>query len=562
VRNGAEAWSRPEGLSAAVAAQWAEIPEEESLARALEAEAHSNPLSAYIHRIKRHINDLQYLPDYLQRLPVRFLSSILPGESASQKPGTLVRDSFGFSKLAIAATERGRVYGLDVGNQGNIIWSLKAFDIPAGDKWDVRSITVDNSNGATTILGSDGRSIAVAAASGSTISTEEFENVPQIDTAVVVDSESGRWLLPIPVGGNPGKVPAAKAPKDILVVIGDNGEVRGLTFEVKGDYAYPVVAWSFKDPLGQKITNVAARPSHDPVASIGKVLGDRTVLYKYLNPNVVLVTAVTAASSTASFYLLDTVSGDILHSVTHEGMDVTQPITSVLTENWFAYSLWSDTLAGTSLPASKGYQLIVSDMFESELPNDRGPLGATSNSSSLEPSDIPNAEPSIPHIVTQSFLIPEAISHIAVSQTRQGITTRELICTLAASNAIVGLPRPILDPRRPVGRDPTPQEQEEGLFRYHPVLEFDPQLIITHNREVVGVKNVITSPALLESTSLVFAYGIDVFGTRVNPSQAFDILGKAFNKLSLVGTVAALAVGVIVLAPMVCISIKTWLFLC
>ena len=76
-------------------------------------------------------------------------------------------------------------------------------------------------------------------------------------------------------------------------------------------------------------------------------------------------------------------------------------------------------------------------------------------------------------------------------------------------------------------------------------------MIITHKREVLGVKDIITSPALLESTSIVFAYGIDIFGTHVAPSAAFDILGKGFNKLSLVGTVVALAVGVAVLAPMV-----------
>jgi hypothetical protein len=551
IRNGAEAWSRPEGLSGAAAAQWAEIPEEETLAKVLEAEAHSNPLSAYIHRVKRHVNDLQYLPAYLQQLPLRILSSILPGEAKPQKPGRPVRDSFGFNKLAIVATQRGRVYGLDVGNRGRIIWSLKAFDIVPGTTWDVRGIAVENSNGSTIIRGSKGELIVLRTATGEILEISEPGTMPPVTTAVVVDSASGRWFLPIGPDGIPAKLSAAEAPKDSLVVLGANGEVRGLKYETHGSDAHPIVTWTFKPALGQRVINVAARPAHDPVASIGKVLGDRNVLYKFLNPNVVLVTSVADTASTASLYLLDTVSGDILYSITHEGVDISQPITSTLTENWFAYSLWSDGLATSSLPASKGYQLIISEMFESEIPNDRGPLGATTNASSLEPSEIPNAEPAIPYVVTQSFLISEPISHMSVTQTRQGITTRELLCTLPSSNSIIGIPRAILDPRRPVGRDPTPQEQEEGLFRYQPVLEFDPKLIITHNREVIGIKNVITTPALLESTSLVFAYGIDVFGTRVTPSAAFDILGKAFNKLSLVATVAALAVGVFVLAPMV-----------
>ena len=551
VRNGAEAWSRPEGLSGAVAATWAEIPESESLAKSLEAEAHSNPLSAYIHRVKRHINDLRYLPDYLQAVPERLLSSILP-ETTSHVPGPLASDSFGFNKIVIVATQRGRVYGLDTGNHGNVIWNVKAFAVPAGRKWDVKGIWVENTKGIATIRGSDGEYILVQTTTGVKVETMKPGSWPPVTSAVAVDSPSGKWFLPIGADGNPGEVPKEWAPSENLVVQGSNGELRGLKFETKGLNAEPVVAWTFLPGNGQKITNVVARPVHDPVASIGRVLGDRSVLYKYLNPNTVLVTAVSDTSSTASFYLLDSVSGSILFTTTHTGVDTHQPITSALTENWFVYSLWSDVLSSSaSLSASKGYQIVIAELYESAIPNDRGPLGATDKSSSLEPSDLPNAEPALPHVLTQSFLIPEVISHMSVTSTKQGITTRQLLCSLPSSNSIVGIPRGFLDPRRPVDRDPTVPEQEEGLFRYSPVIDFDPKMIITHKREVIGVKNIITSQALLESTSLVFAYGVDIFGTRVAPSAAFDILGKGFNKLSLVATVVALGLGVAVLAPMV-----------
>ena len=550
VRNGAEAWSRPEGLSGAVAATWAEIPESESLAKSLEAEAHSNPLSAYIHRVKRHFNDLQYLPAYLQAVPERLLSSIVP-QVTSQTVGPLVHDSFGFNKIVIVATQRGRVYGLDTGNHGNIIWNLKAFDVPAGRKWDVKGIWVENTKGIATIRGSDGEYILVRTTDGINIETMKPGSWPPVTSAAVVDSPSGTWFLPIGVDGNPGEVPKEWAPSGTVVVKGSNGEIRGLKFETKGLNAQPIVAWTFQPATGQRVTSVVARPTHDPVASIGRVLGDRSVLYKYLNPNVVLVTAVSETAADASFYLIDSVSGSILYTTTHTGVDTTQPITSALTENWFAYSLWSDVLSTSTLSGSKGYQIVISELYESAIPNDRGPLGATDNSSSLEPSDVPNAEPALPHVITQSFLIPEAISHMSVTSTKQGITTRQLLCSLPSSNSIIGITRQILDPRRPVDRDPTLPEQEEGLFKYHPVIEFDPKMIITHKREVIGVKDIIASPALLESTSLVLAYGVDVFGTRVAPSAAFDILGKGFNKLSLVATVVALGLGVAVLAPMV-----------
>jgi hypothetical protein len=558
VRNGVEAWTRPEGLSGAVAAEWAEIPESETLAQSLEAEAHSNPLSAYIHRVRRHANDLQYLPDYLSALPKRLLSSIFPDVQLSA-PGVLARDSFGFSKLVVVATQRGRLYGLDSGNQGAIIWSMKAFEIPQGKKWDVNGIWIEHSRGLTTVRGSEGDYIMVKTTTGEKVEKMNPGSWPHTTGAVVVDSASGKWFLPIGLDGQPGEVPSAWAPKDTVVVQGDNGEVRGLKFETKGLNAEPIVQWTFSPVAGQRIINVVTRPAHDPVASIGNVLGDRTVLYKYLNPNLLLVTAVSDESSTAFFYLLDSISGDILYSASHDGVDTTQPIASILTENWFAYSLWADILSTTdSLPGAKGYQIILSELYESGVANDRGPLGDASNSSSLQPSEIPDAEPALPHVVTQSFIIPEPISHMSVTQTRQGITTRQLLCTLANSNAIAGVPRNVLNPRRPVGRDPTASEMEEGLFRYSPVVDFSPNIILTHKREVIGIKKIITSPAVLESTSLLFAYGIDVFGTRVAPSAAFDILGKAFNKLSLVATVLALAAGVTVLAPMVSLPVSTY----
>jgi hypothetical protein len=93
---------------------------------------------------------------------------------------------------------------------------------------------------------------------------------------------------------------------------------------------------------------------------------------------------------------------------------------------------------------------------------------------------------------------------------------------------------------------------EEGLFKHNPVLEFEPKWIFSHKREILSLRRIITSPSLLESTSLVFSHGmIDIFGTRLAPIGGFDMLGKGFSKLQLVGTVFALAIGTGVVAPMV-----------
>ena len=69
--------------------------------------------------------------------------------------------------------------------------------------------------------------------------------------------------------------------------------------------------------------------------------------------------------------------------------------------------------------------------------------------------------------------------------------------------------------------------------------------------QVANIRHILTSPALLESTSLVFAYGLDLFFTRVAPSGTFDILSENFNKAQLVLTISGLAVAIVVTKPMV-----------
>jgi hypothetical protein len=70
-------------------------------------------------------------------------------------------------------------------------------------------------------------------------------------------------------------------------------------------------------------------------------------------------------------------------------------------------------------------------------------------------------------------------------------------------------------------------------------------------RQVAGVREILTAPALLESTSLVFAYGLDLFGTRVAPSKTFDVLSESFNKAQLALTVLGLAGAIVMTGPAV-----------
>ena len=554
-RNGEILWARPEGLTGIVAAGFVESSGAHELLEDLAVESHSSLIGAYIHRLKRHAKQLQYLPDWLRGLSGRILPSVMSivddsDDKASSFP------AFGFNKIAIVATASGRLAALDMGNNGLLLWSVQAVSVPAGETWNV--ISIDQEKGGAIVRGARGAFLGVATSTGEILERHPEDGNPSLKISLQIATSHARIeSMTVHRDGSLGASANADLASNVVIVTeGDDNIIRGWKVLKGGKRS---LVWSFAPIAGQQIQDVQIPPAHDPVASIGKALGDRNVLYKYLNPNLFLVTTIGLEDSTATFYIIDSTSGSVIYSARHTGVDTSESISSTLTENWFSYSLFSESAAAIAGAAQaehekvRGYQLVVSELYESPFPNDRGPLGGSGNSSTVRPLTADGAEiTENPFVISQTFLIPGPIAYMTTTSTLQGITPRSLLCTLPGINALMSIPRYILDPRRPVGRDPTPLEAEEGLFRYNPVLEFEPKWLLSHKRDLLSISKVITTPSKLESTSLLLAYGdVDIFGTRVSPIGTFDMLGKGFSKLQLVGTVAALAIGTSLLAPFV-----------
>ena len=501
IRGGTPVWQRPEVLASTVSATFAATAEVEAFAHELEIEAHSNFISAYLHRVTRHIQDLQKLPDVLLGLPQRFSNGVFGTTAESSISG----DVFGFHQIIACATRNGRVVAFDAAAANKVLWSKDVGKLQAGEAW--RPTIKTASNGALYItIGDRPPLVALNATTGAVVTT------PDLTTSPTPDSKSVFFRLQT----------------DGILAAGKPGIKAGGGL------------WHFVPADNEHVVTFVPRPVNDPVASIGKVLGDRRVLYKYLSPNIALLVTANEDARSATFHILDTITGSTLHADLQREVDLNAPISAIITENWYAYSYTAES--ADNMP--KGHHLVVGELFESSAPNDRGALGEKSNSSSLQ-------QPPKPYVLTKSYQIPEAISKLAITRTRQGITSRQLLAVLAESSSVVGIPYQVIDPRRPVGRDPSKDEQMEGLVRYIPTIEFDPKWYLNHKREVLGIKDVITSPALVESTSLVFAYGHDLFGTRLSPSSSFDVLGKDFNKFQMLATVAGLAIVTFVVAPLV-----------
>ncbi|GBE89377.1 hypothetical protein SCP_1600380 [Sparassis crispa] len=75
-------------------------------------------------------------------------------------------------------------------------------------------------------------------------------------------------------------------------------------------------------------------------------------------------------------------------------------------------------------------------------------------------------------------------------------------------------------------------------------------IVACENHQVAQTRRIITSPAPLESTSLVFAYRLDLSFTRVVPSSSFDVLSENFNKAQLVFAVGGVSLAIVIAKPM------------
>ena len=131
-----------------------------------------------------------------------------------------------------------------------------------------------------------------------------------------------------------------------------------------------------------------------------------------------------------------------------------------------------------------------------------------------------------------------------MTKTKQGISIREFMLGLL-SGQVYGLNKRYLDVRRP-NRKPTSEDQEEGLIQYRSVLDYNPKLAVTRADFVPKVKEIVSSVTMLESTSLVIMYGLDIYCTLRKPSQSFDMLSEDFNYSSLLGTIAVLGLATLV----------------
>lgn len=236
------------------------------------------------------------------------------------------------------------------------------------------------------------------------------------------------------------------------------------------------------------------------------MLADRSVLYKYINPN--LVAVVTQGNDPIHKYilnihLLDAVSGAIIFSMSHRRAK--GPVNIVHSENWLTYSFFNEKVRRIEVTSIELYE------------------GKTQSNSTVWSS---LGSPPLPLIERQIYIMPANISVLRETITEKGITNKHILFGLTSGN-ILEMSWALLDPRRP---STNPEKaREEGIIPYIPELPVQSESLLNYNQTVERLKGIHTSPSGLESTCLVIAYGLDIFVTRVAPSKTFDLLKEDFD---------------------------------
>jgi len=472
----------------------------------------------FVSRIKRHVS-------LLQSLVLAVTDFRLSGASESN-PG-VGGDRFGLRKMVIGVTKQGKMYGLD-SKTGTILWQ-KMFPGQGTALHIQRDGRTDNDLAQAVLVYRHARStfylMMFNPLTGAVISHQA--SPLELDQALLLPElpqDNSRPLLLVGKDSSAQVFPAtalsylSTAPK-MFVVTEREGTLTGNLVTVTGSGVSLVPVWSMGSP-GTKILEIRTRRAEEKVHSAGRVMADRSVLFKYMNPNLALVMSEGLDSSSKTFItvqVVDLVTGKVFFSATHK--KVLPPFHVVHSENWAVYSYFNDKARRT--------ELVSLEMYEGK---------EQSNATMF--SSIDNTV--VPLVERQAYILPMAnVLSIEETLTSKGITSKHLLVG-TSTGAVLDLPLHMVDPRRPALSTPA-HLREPGIPPYTPEIPVPPESILNYNQSVEGIRGIVTSPSGLESTALVLVYGLDLYGTRVAPSKGFDLIKDDFEHLM----IAAVLVGLL-----------------
>ncbi|KAJ7965963.1 ER membrane protein complex subunit 1 [Quillaja saponaria] len=570
VQQGAIVWSREDGLASVVDVVTSELPVEK--------------VGVSVAKVEQNL--FEWLKGHLLKLKGTLMLAspedvvaIQALRLRSSEKSKMTRDHNGFRKLLIVLTRAGKLFALHTGD-GRVVWSVLLLSLRKSDacehpvslnlyQWQVPHHHAMDENPSVLVIGRC-RPILDAPSFISFVDTytgkelnslDLVQSVTQVIPLPYTDSTEQRLHLLIDINQQAYLYP--KTPEAIGIlqnefsnvywysVDADNGVIKGhalkssCVHEVVDEYCFNSRdLWSVVfPPESENIIATVTRKSNEVVHTQAKVMAEQDVMYKYISRNLLFVATVapkargeigtaTPEESWLVVYIIDTVTGRILHRMAHHGSQ--GPVHAVFSENWVVYHYFN-------LRAHR-YEMSVIEIYDQSRADNKDVWKLVLGKHNLTS---PISSYSRPEVISksQSYFFTHSVKTIAVTSTAKGITSKQLLIG-TIGNQVLALDKRYLDPRRSV--NPTQAEKEEGIIPLTDSLPIMSQSYITHSLKVEGLRGVVTVPAKLESTTLVFAYGVDLFFTRMAPSRTYDSLTEDFSYALLLITIVALIAAIFV----------------
>jgi len=264
----------------------------------------------------------------------------------------------------------------------------------------------------------------------------------------------------------------------------------------------------------------AASPEHRMWEHVPvHIKGDASILYKYINPNLLVVVSedISNKTNTSSLnvYALDAVTGHVLHQSHIVGG--AQPVNLVVCDNWITMHYWNQR--------RPRFEITVIELFQAKADDGPWEILFGGKQAGNHTKSAHHLETPVP--LQQTYIFPAGVTTMGVTATLKGITPRSIIMALTTEH-IFRLSKDMLNPRRPHTSTGSGGDRDKGsipsqfaptkdelLPPYAPVMPLKPNDVLTYYNPMGQVTGIKSSPTALESTSLVFCYGLDLFFTPV-----------------------------------------------
>lgn len=442
-------------------------------------------------------------------------------------------DTFGFGKLIIFYdAEKKYVVATDSEN-GSIAWACKV-DVKDQDLIDLIDRPATNE---------------ILAIFRNMLLSIDIRNGQITNSELLVEEILKALLLKLE---NEEEVVALKIAHSNKLKIIQNNEIKIKADQYLIDYAdgsvngYKIMSddliatWKFDKPQ-ESLVLVESKPINTRTSSIGITLSDKSVLYKYLYPNLISIVTRDIETGIVRYYLLDGISGSVLHTHEHaqnEAIDLNS-IQLCMDDNWIIYTFL--------IKAPKLEQrVIVFDLFDTkEKSVDKPDLV-----SALEQNSTFN------FLSQKSFIFPERILSVASTQTKFGITLKSILF-LTESGSLIEMPKFILNSRRIANRALSSKDFQDDfrMMPYETVIPKNNYQVLNHKHQLLldhATDKILVRPTELESTSVVcFANKLNVYCNVIQPSLSYDLLSQNFDRIKLILTMLALLAAYLITKPFV-----------